>query len=623
MSALTSNFFYHLSTVLNKQPTLEEVEKITGIGYFSRVFYRIVNRRESRILNVINKAMKAFLETEKETIKFYDSKVEEVKPRAEAYKKRFFDISDNFKKFDVWIASLNISSPRVKEAVHRLKCHHIGMMYRIEKANGGKNTKEPKPEDLEQLIKFAEEWKKKEPKAKDKNLNEREKKQLIEAVRYRKWLPLLFENKKYQQQFFNWALRDYNRVDVFILTPNTQNRLHKALLSCYIGRTRDPHANLELLNWEKVTTSRKGEKKKRLTMTFYEGGYKEFEPEWQSKVNILNPDKKVHFHPTWREIEKECSQKYYRECDYNITPWGMTPWNPLKGRLDPLTGKYTQPDWTKEDAIENLPPFEFVNTSDLVAKYGHQASQSFVKIMASRTALDLSAKGCHAYRLFYFPKMDGTTKVVSISAYAPRFHSTWWEALLWFAKTFYRVYAQGLDQNPYYTHRQQTGVVQFLSKDEMAQSLSNLRIRIMDPQAPFHVAGGHSCAGEIQSSMEEVLKEKTPNYFKMRTVDGQTGIKFIDKYFEFLRNRHPLIQKIGVLFISFCLGSTRSIEVKDGLGVKKCSVWRHHWNSSEICNPTYLAYQVEKGISKDFKPEQLEITWGNTERFYLLGENKQ
>jgi hypothetical protein len=510
-------------------------------------------------------------------------------------------------------------SSALQQEYQNLQCHLIGLNYSLGKARGGFDKLEQADPDALALLKEAAlSWKKRQPLATENCLNRLEAKQLENAACYPKWVQFALGDQKLSNEFFKWALRDYNAVDVFVMAPHTQKQIKGALMSGMLGRIRKPH-EAEPLAFAVERTKTEQVFKRVLTLPIYHGSYKQFEAEKQKRVNILNPNCEVTFQNgnytlSVQEIWNEMAQRSLREAKINLCAWGLINFHPVFGPWDAKTQQYIRPPMNKNNWTQFVPPSDIVTQTQLQKAYQVKDRDLFFKVVATREARSLYALNCHGYMQIYVRLNQDQWKVLDIGAWAYRFQSGLWDGLKLFCHTVERVISL-MDQNGGYSHRQRSAYPIFPNQEEATQILDRLYAAIQ--RKGVFQFGGKNCSYPIQKSIEKSVKsEPIPNFFRLPAWKAKTSIGPIDKSLALLGRCPQIIQRIGFHLLIGLLGSHRGTWKEDKYGNQKWQSLRQYFGWSkplELYHAGYLPYQIERDRQRGSGAfAKGELYWGNT-----------
>jgi hypothetical protein len=650
---LTLDQLEQLSSLLDKKAPLDEIGRLVlNEGNYSRFIHKVLGRNQRRIADIISRVNASFVHLEQKGVKIYDDQIKDpvYQEAKEKYRNRFKVYTRSFQSIDKWINSLSLTSSHLKE-YHTLNSYFVGMQYQIGAAGGGWD---PLPDyDREIYRKLKEEalkWKQSEPLAVNKTtINSLEKAQLKEAARYKEWTKLL-ENDEYQTEFFKWAILSWNPVDAFILCPHTQSSIHYALLYYNLGRARDcsPEelkGNMrkpdkeEVLAFKTIETSKPNVFKRVLTLPVYQGDYQQFDPDQQTRINILNPNEKVTFKQeeaeytlTVQQIWDECSQKDIRESKINFFKWGFTNFHAVERFWDEKTCKYIKPPMTKDNWMDYV-PFSDMLTDKEIAVMKKQynidpTAQKFYKVMANRQYADKRALECHGFWRFYIHVGEGKWKVIDTGLYAYRFKKGFFDSLKLFCATVKRVLSvfEMAGNMP----RQKGGYAP-PQNQEHAQKQSDRIYRYMTQNRAFQLPG-KNCSRPIQRDAEKRIfikeGEKVPNLFRQSMAEGKSGYFLLDAYLAFFARfgNYPRFQHFGIyaackLFELFA--ESTSMEIDKGEKKVSYSTGCYFKKTLDLYNPALLLHNIIEDQKKGEGPfVNGELYWTVTDEKLLFLEDE-
>lgn len=550
--------------------------------------------------------------------------------KAENYKNKFslyFDFYANLRKrIKVELkAEDGQIRPELREAYNTLKCNYIGLKYRLGKANGGTEKfrleRNPLTKQLAKYkknLKFLKEqalkWKGKEYLSINKNsLNEQEIKQLEDAATYHEWMAIFRKNSDLRDDFFKYALRDGNRVDVFILCPNTQKTLKSAFILSYFGRVRRPGTD-ELLQFRDINTKTKEIKKRVLAMPIYKGEYHQFNSAKQEWVNILKPTRVVNLEIGNRkmklsEVWYQLRQRDKEEVNVNFCKWGLINLHPTKGFWDADKKAYIKRDLTKDNWTNFVPPMDVVTTTEMTKQYGNKIDHKnfFFKVAATRESKDLYALKTHGFWQLYLYMGDAKWRVLDVGVYADRFTNGRCDELKTFGNTLKRVLAF-IDQNGSLSHRQK-GALPLFPNDQEGKSLLEEIYDISQSKGVFQFAG-QNCSYPVQRSVEKTMRG-TPNFFKLPFTKFKIGF-LLDGFLAFLDKCPAIIRGWGLWFIHKIIGGSREMTVKVYGQDVKYSVRNYYQNNETAYHPALLPLQISQAneLGQGGAFSNGELSWG-------------
>ena len=537
-----------------------------------------------------------------------------------------------------------------KDEIHALKCNLIGFKYRIGLDNGGLDAKvESHKGCFNGLLNRAAKWKSKLKQKVSKELNPLEIIQLKEASKYTEWLYSVFaENEKYQEEFFNWALRDHNPPNVFILCNNTQRTIKRAMMPNILGRVRK--AGEEILKFIDIPDPKNsGLMQRVLTLPVYDGSpQKEFDPNEQSRINILDGNTEFGFlssgyNTTVKQLFEEHAKKNDTEPSTTLTSRGLVHYNAINGNLDTQIqeGRDASPwKW-----IHTIPPVDTYTHDQLMKRYGNEINDKLLvfSVNATRQSNGLEAFGCHSY-LEMWVRSDIKArewKVIELGIYLEKFPKTLFEQLSCVANTAPRECTKQ-DPSGSFTHRAKAKI-RFIPTPEQAEDLlKGIHEEFFSSPNIFQLTA-NNCSGPIQRRVQAAMGPNTPNFFEIPIVKVKMNVGPIDGYLHFLEKLPtrvvpkwipysssiqekwaPLaekIQRFGVRLLLMMFGYWRTLTL-DGRTFSTRKYYLEH-PEMKMKHPPQLFENIISAQRKmkdgiEMTPEeqafaQGEITWGATD----------
>lgn len=614
-SPLTVSQMHQLNKLLNQSDpaSLNKIGAIVKEGRWSYYVLASIDPKNVRVLAVTKLFMAALANLEEKGVKLFSPAMQS---QAITYQKQFVPY--------IRLAGTLQKMIQHERVLHRLEIQLIALRYRIGSINGGLDKlTQADSEAFERLTTKALKWKGAQRLASDKTqLNKLEIEQLQEAAKYKEWEPLVGQQEEYDKEFFNWILRDYNRVDIFIEWPNTQMQIKKAFLSGMLGRIRRPGQN-ELLDIHVVDTKVQGIKKRILTLPVYHGPYNSFIPQKQEKINILKISKEVHFEQgdstlAIKEIWKECAAKNWRESKINLCAWGLINLHPVLGVWKDETHEYDKFKMTQDSWTHQIPPVEILTHDEVKARFGVQVDNCglFVKITVKRLIPGVVALECHSSTEIYEKLGKDQWKVMVVGAFADRYAQGLMDKFWLFCATLPLVWSV-LDQNAGLSVRQEAGFVIMPESQPKEKELYNWFYDLMLKPGVFQFSA-QNCSYPLQESINKIVT--IPNLFRMPVTQARSGVKPFDRLLAVLDNLPDKLKPWGVWLLGISLLGHRRLEISTG---EQHSVLSHFSKTIDIWNPAFLAHQIQEAKKSQKGPfAQGEIFWGNTERHLLYKEKK-
>lgn len=579
-------------------------------GIITRFIRWLRGSEDQRILSIVNIVNNTFDKIEQKSIKFYTDKQKITNYKSEF--KRYFNL---YQELVDQITNLGKFSSTLNRAHQLMKRKLIGLKYRLEGYNGGidiKKTSDKK--SLDMLITMASDWKKRQMFAIPTDLVKEEIAQLEKTDCYDKWTGLLQDDLEYQDEFFNWALRDHNPVDSFIQFPATQKKIFDASLSDYLGRIRDVTKE-EIICVKKIKSA--GIEKKILSLPFYHGGHRVFDANKLETINILNPEKivtflKGNYSLKLAELWKISSERATNPVNINVGPYGLENSHPSYGYWDSEAQKYvSEINFQKDDWYHDAIPTQLISRSIIEKKYSGKTKENtiFIRVTSSRGYNTLIPLKCHAGQQLIIPFGKENYKVIDISKYADPYPSSAIGQALAFAGTSVGKLSF-LEQNG--NDRQYAKVAIFPNEKDLNLFLENLK-KDLELQLIFQAGAGTNCSGDTQCRLNKTIKDQTiPDLFSVNPMDLPFGFWPLDIYFKLLSFFPDIIQYYGFKAFLLIIGASRSmIVIEKGENVKK-SVFNYYQRLEQGgITPFSLPSVLHEKISK--RELEGELCWGNVE----------
>lgn len=577
-------------------------------------------KRDDRIiLEIIKIAKNTFSNLEEKGIKTFEAGHPENAVKQTAYAKRF----KVYMEFGSWLQrdlqSFRTTSKQFNSEFSEFERNFIAFQYSFGSLNGGIDSlPNPHPDILTKLKQMALEWKQNDPLAIESELNQLEIQQLEEAAKYPIWFQLIENNQELREDFFKWAIRDYNPVEVFIKNPNTHKWLKHGYLSGILGRIRKPNQE-EILQYKEITTKIEGIKKRVLTLPIYHGKYNEYDPNKQKYINILDPNSNVTFERggytlTLQEMWEELHTKRYKESRINFSAQGgLINFHPVDGVWNATNQAFEPLNINEGEWLDNIPAADIIDHATLEKQYGDKIKDlnRFFKVMATREAKNMNAFRAHGLWQIYTKLDNGKWKVVDIGLYPDDYPMTTWDGIKFFCNTNPRIFVM-MDQNGSYSHRQTAAIPFFPDKEHMDEFLRQIH-KIMITKKPFQFAGAN-CSMPVQKVTHKVFPE-TPNLFRFPISKARTGVAWLDAYLAFLDKCPEFIRNLGIRLMQYLLGSFRGLYFEVNGKKKWYSVKEFYVKHSDMYmfHPSYLHVQIERDKKNgEGYFTRGEFYWGNT-----------
>ncbi|MBA3722853.1 MAG: hypothetical protein H0W88_10705 [Parachlamydiaceae bacterium] len=607
-----------------KQTNWDSINRLTDLkeSFWARNIRPILGNNQPRILKMTHVVNQAFVDLEQKGIKIFDPSINNwhYQLKAQKYYERFTIYLKVAEQIRQMVGGIKNLSPELKEEFHALECHMIGLKYSLGAREGGVDKLEAPDQLIFEKLKVRILQKKLgQPLNVDKELNRLEIEQLEEAACYPEWVQILLKNSAYEDFFYKTIIRDYNPVSVFIMCPDTQKQIKKALLTGIIGRIRRPGEE-ESLAFQIASTKTANISKRILTLPVYHSDdFSTFDKQKQERVNILKPTHLVTFRNgnyrlTIKEILTELSKKNEREVKVNLCAFGLINRHPVHGKWDAERQRFVLPPMTLVNWTDYVPPGEIVNQDELEKRYSDSIKDKeiFFKVVATREQRDLYIIGTHGFLQTYIHMGDRKWKVLDMGVFMTRFQQGGLDGLSLICNTVKRVLCL-MDQNGSYSQRQKAALPLFTTH-KAAREILNSMYHIMEDEDIFQL-GGQNCSHPIQTTIENVVPN-TPNYYKLPIYRARFNFLPLDAYFSLLGNLPIRVCNFFIFILINCLGAFRSYSLTDK-NKKKHSFSLNKFHSSqkeyEFHHPANLHLHIEKAHKTKEGPfVNGEITFGNT-----------
>lgn len=396
----------------------------------------------------------------------------------------------------------------VKSARLNLQRSLIGLLYRLERENGGID---PGRSDLMLLGAFyqaADDWKAGQRIFWESNLTHQEVRRLQEAARYHEFVKLLLIDPALAESFFRWVIRDGIDPIPFIEFPYNQRVIAEAELHGRIGRLGGRLLRVKKMNGEKqLTLLIQGKEESILQLDRiieFKGGY------FLTINDVYDIFKKKKIHPG----NLECF------------PDGIINWNAhCLGWWNNFTKAYEVVDVTVDEWWKQLPTFESLTIEQAKARYGDHmdGKQWNLSAKASREFFNLNFEKTHAYLEIAIPDGKGSYSIYDFGKFATQFPANMWEIVTTISVSVQATIAFP-DENVYYTHRQHIGYSFPITPEQGKLFMDEIREDILLARSGnivFQIES-ENCGRWIQSRLEDQLgKQNVPNLFKLHMVETE------------------------------------------------------------------------------------------------------
>lgn len=483
------------------------------------------------------------------------------------------------------------SSSRVKTRLEILAQKVTALQYRLEVINGGLDRSESDPELTKQVVISALTWKKKHPLYTDRALTNKDLAKLADTCQYPIFAKLLIHDKRLQEQFFSWTLRDNNGVGQFVEFPSTCKRLTTAKVAGRIGRFGP-----DTLQLTKIVKSEGNEKV--MLLPFFSGKKVEH-------INILDESREVvlagDYRLTIKKIFDTFFDKEYRPGDIEFFgSTGITNWNCHElGSWNPKTNSYDQVDITSPDWVKNLPPIEVMSKEEIENRYGVKLDKDdwLVSPRSSRESPDQALEGRHSFLELVIPSENGKYSIYSFGKYSKEFPSTTPALLAFLLATVVGKIAYP-DENMYRSDRQHAVLPIKLRPEVGQQVLQHIQrdlIKSRDGNLIFQFRR-ENCSYWVQSVLDNVESINAPILFQATMLDSTAVNPVLAKIFDWMRKAPKSWQPTIVNAIDFILGGWRGITIiENGKQVfRSISLTADH-EKPHIFQPGCLHKKIEDG----------------------------
>ena len=533
-------------------------------------------------------------------------------------------------------------SKRVRRALNNLDRRVVAIKYRLGELEKTSNKDELTQTIYKRLKTKTLEWKKKQFCYKDgeKELTDREKKQLLKAAQRIEFAQLLDSDPQLFSEFMKWAVRDNCSVRVFVEYPAIQKKIKNAVLSQRIGRVGRRTL--------KVETNAKGEKEVTLPFAVKENGQKKI-----SRISILDGNRVVAFNENFKltidqvfKVFENKKKEIYGDLEwfedgitnYNISKYGewkaatsqtlsrtekvlrkiqkiLTP--KLYEKLQRKDDEYSIIDFNAERWWEKIPTFETLTLEEAKKQYGEHldGTRWTVAVCATRESNQLDQLGNHSFYKIVIPNEDGTYRVCPFGKFPKKFPTTTPEKIAFLADSVPGEIV--LDTNVYNTRRQQWRLdlpfspadgIEFMSilKKHILLGLEEDEHKSVKADNVFQFQW-RNCANFIQMTLKEFFEERkginVPNLFKVDVLKLEPSnltkypirvAKSLPKFFR--RHFTCLVQKL--------LMAGRAIKVRDASGdsISRSVNTSPFLDELKIFSPPYFVQQ----LAKETLPEDIQ-----------------
>lgn len=485
------------------------------------------------------------------------------------------------------IVELENLHPDKTQLITELKRRFIGLLYRLEDANGGFSRRSPDSGDQMILRQLALQWKEQNPLVRDKFLTDDDIERLTEAGSYPIFMELLLDDTQLQNAFFGWTLRDKNLASPFIQFPAMAEKITASAMAGRIGRI-NPH----MLKIQRDPTE-KGYRKI-LTLPF-EG----------RSLNILNSNRQYTFRGDYTltvdEVFTIFAEKYAQAGSLEFLAGGICNWNFLRcGWWNAKEKRYSCINIKRKDWWRELPPLETLSTSEARKRYGDHIDGVHwnVAAAASRGSATLDYEATHAYLNIAIPNGDGSYNVYDFGKLANEFPTTMIEKLRMFA---FNVHASVAfpDESIFYSQREHTYYSVPMSPEQAFGVMESIRkdMIVSREQHFVYQIESDNCARWAQEKIEAAIGEDVlPNLFQMHLLATEpTGPSRV--LFDLIKKMPKDFRTFVLTRLHIPLGAKMGTWIMEqGRRVKKSLASHEFFETGLVYLPAYLHKQQEIGL---------------------------
>ncbi len=489
-------------------------------------------------------------------------------------------------------------SATVQTELNNLAQRVAGLKYYLEAANGGLDKAPLDPKLYATVLAVAGKWKQAQQlyPAGGKLLTKRDDENMRQVCAYPEFVEVLLKDKKLQDNFFKWSIRDNNGVSQFVEFPAASARIAAANLAKRVGRFS---AGLFAIQKQKIDSSESKISEKVICLPFNTSSKVEY-------ISLLDEDKKVVLNGglelTIRKIIDLFAKKNAEFTDLEFfASTGITNWNTMElGPRDAKTNAYAHADLTAADWWKNLPALEEISQAEVEARYGEKPADGewLVCVKSGRQTLDQDFEQRHSYLEIAIPSTKGNYGIYPFGHYPLRFPRSPFEAIKFLAKvTLGRINYP--DNNTFFSMRQHAVHAIKLAPQQSAKLMQVIQqdlIKGLQGNFTFQFKD-ENCAQWTQSTIHSFQQEPKHNFFKMKVLDAYPLNPVMGKLFALMRKASPDKQGWLVRGVLRLLGGKKGITIiEDGKSVYK-NVLDHPNAQGEvqIYQPGLMHPQIEGG----------------------------
>lgn len=419
---------------------------------------------------------------------------------------------------------------------------------------------------------LAENWLKNQPLFISKTFSEVQKEQLDTLRRYPDFVQLLEQDKKLQDHFFKWALRDLQDISIFVSFPKTCMRLRQYALTGIIANS--PKQIL------KVKTDEVGTKILTLPFRVSNEVVEEIEiTHFKKRISLgggktrslkeifsLFKEKKEKFTPI------EFVQGAISMFDAHRFGWGE------KELFSPISLE-NEKYWWKE----GLPFCHALHKEALETTLGMnvQKNQWYVALKSDRKKDNLNFNGVHTWIVLYVP--NGKNWLSYPFGLAPKKQITPLDVTNTLRGTV------TFDAHEHYSHTQVAVTPYALTKEEGLALFSHIRTDLLTERT-YQVLG-ENCANWAVTKLEQIgifLPKEGSLKEHVSVVDFEKNI--LGSIFKWVKDKPPFIQKVTSLFLEIILMAWREKKVDETFK----SIWHSPFHDTqEIFHPPLHHERIE------------------------------
>lgn len=538
-----------------------------------------LNRCNSDLLITIAKSFCRTLDTLERTPVIFSNDRKFIQPQ-------LVQFSKYFEAHKIIASKLKQSpTPKIKQELNILQQRIIGLKYRIEALHGGIDKKECQDERLiEYSLALASRWKSKQElyPEQDKKLSQRDISKIRELSHYSEFTRILFRDKKLQDDFFKWTIRDNNNAAEFIEFPATAERLKTCLLDKRIGRLMP-----EELRIKKDKIPEKEIAQKIICLPFFNGHAVQH-------VSILDESKRVVLNGEQRsftinEIFNNFARKKFTPGNLEFfSKIGITNWSNFEfGPWNTAKQSHLRIDFEKKEWWKQLPIVEEMTKEQIENKYRLKLNQGeWIRCISStRETPDFDLLKRHGYIEMAIPQDNGLYAIYAFGKFPKTYASSKLSQLRLLSQTI-EARIEYPDQNIFYSQRQRAAHPKVKTPEQGLQIMTRIKndiCKALEGNLTFQLAG-ENCAHWAEETIVCEEGKEAPNPFKMPVAKmhpSQPKLNYLVKSVPLLR-----------LFASI---DGKTIE-ENGVKVYKTTHFDEKPEEIKQYQPAHLNEQIEQGV---------------------------